>query len=168
MIPNNLITRAALIIIAVVSFSSMKADSILDSRVQHSQNTFFCKVDGVSYQPKFVSGIHESLSNVILITGAVGSTNEQVQIQVSHKIAPGTYTDLNNIGAEAFVWMFYSPPFSEDATDDGFAQTGSLTILENNSTTKRIRGTFSFVTKPSINAETVWNISEGSFDLKYE
>ena len=168
MIRNILITRAALMIMAVVSFSSMKAESILESSVEQSKIGFFCKIDGVNYQPKFVSGIHESLSNVILITGADGSTNQQVQIQVSHKIAPGTYTELNNIGADAFVWMFYSPPFSEDAGDDGFAQTGTLTILENNSTTKRIRGTFSFVTTPSFNAETVWNISEGTFDVKYQ
>lgn len=165
---NFLKTLTFLMFFALVSVAYKSNDSVANFVSSQNQNSFFCKISGREYKPQFVSGIHETMSNVILITGAAGSNSEQVQIQVSHAIEPGTYADLNNIGANTFVWMFYAPPFSEDATDDGFAQKGSLTIIENNSTTKRIRGTFSFLTGPSINAGTIWDITEGSFDVRYQ
>lgn len=130
-------------------------------------NKFFCKINGVNYNPPHVTGLLMSTPNTILLTAATGSNAEQIQLFFPIDIAPGTYTQLNNFMAPVVIQTSYSPPHSEDVADDGLAETGQVIITEHNISTKRIKGTFQYVTKPSINEGKVWNISEGSFDIIY-
>ncbi len=131
-------------------------------------NKFACKLDGVTYKAKFVSGNHEKISNRLIITASTGKDSEEIQFQMSPNIVAGTYNTFNDMTKKESIYAYYAPPTSEEAGDDGLAQTGSVIIIEHNKTTKRIRGTFSFTTAPSVNAGTVWKITDGSFDISYE
>lgn len=131
-------------------------------------NKFACKVDGVDYKPKFISGYHEKIADRLIITASTGKESEEIQFQMNPKITAGTYSSFTNTSAKESIFMYYAPPTSEEAGDDGLAKTGVLTILEHNTATKRIRGTFNFVSAPSANAGTVWTISDGSFEVSYE
>ena len=145
-------------------FSCSKSDDNNPS----TANTFFCKIDGVDYNPPNATGLISSISNTLVITGATGSNAEQIQIFVPKDITVGTYTQFYDYNANEFIQMYYSPPTSQDADDDGFANSGQLVITEHDTNAKRIKGTFNFVTNPSINGGAVWNVTEGSFTITYQ
>lgn len=132
-----------------------------------AQGTFFCKVNGKDYKPKFVTGYQDGITQTILVTGATGSNSEQVQFHFPGNITAGTYTQLNDYSSGTFISVSYSPAHSEEAGDDGIAKTGGVVITEHNTSAKRIKGTFHFISAPSINAGTIWNITDGNFDVKY-
>lgn len=163
---TNFLKGFTFVFALVVAFASCSSDNNNDNG-GGSSDQFFCKIDGVDYRPPFVSAFKEGLSGRIIITGATGSNEQQVQFQLPDNVATGTYSEFNNISADVFIAVFYSPPTSQDAADDGFAESGQLIITEHNVAAKRIKGTFRFVTRPSINAGTVWEISEGTFNVVY-
>lgn len=150
----------------LVIFSTLSCSSG-DKKESISDNTFFAKIDGVDYKPEFVTGFLSTGLNNILLTGNVGTDAETIQISVPSDIAVGTYTDINNALANTFIQMYYSPPNSNNADDDGFADTGSITITAHNTDSKTIEGTFSFVTRPAISSGISWVITEGSFKISY-
>lgn len=163
---TNFLKGFTLVVAIVVAFASCSSDDNNDNG-GGSSDQFFCKVNGADYRPSFVSAFKGGITNTIIITGATGTNEQQVQFQLPGNIATGTYSEFNDISANVFVGAFYSPPTSQDAGDDGFAESGQLIITEHNVAAKRIKGTFSFVTRPSINAGTVWTISEGTFNVVY-
>jgi len=145
-------------------FSCSKSDDSSPS----TANTFFCKVDGVDYNPPNATGLISTITNTLVITGSTGSNAQKIQIFLPNDIAVGTYTQFYDYNADEFIQMYYSPPTSQDADDDGFANSGQLVITEHDTNAKRIKGTFNFVTDPSINGSTVWNVTEGSFTITYQ
>ena len=159
-------TFAVFTFFALSLFSCSKSDDGNNSPT--SGNTFFCKIDGVAYNPPNATGFVSTITNTLVITGATGSNAEQIQIFVPKDIAVGTYTQFYDYNADEFIQMYYSPPTSQDANDDGFANSGQFVITEHDTNAKRIKGTFNFVTDPSINGSTVWNVTEGSFTITYQ
>ena len=156
---------AFLSIIIIVLTSCSGSD---DNNNSTSQNVFFCKVDGVNYSPPHVTGFISTITNTLVLTGSTGTNAEQIQIFLPNDIAVGTYTQFYDFTADEFIQMYYSPPNSQDADDDGFASSGQLVITEHDISGKRIKGTFNFVTDPSVNGSNIWNVSEGSFEIRYE
>ncbi|WP_130735801.1 DUF6252 family protein [Flavobacterium sp. J27] len=146
-------------------FSCSKND---DNNPPTSENTFFCKLDGTAYNPPNATGLISTITNTLVITGSTGSNSQKIQIFLPKDIAVGTYTQFYDYNADEFIQMYYSPPNSNDADDDGFATSGELVITQHDVNNKKIKGTFHFVTDPSINGNNVWNVTEGTFNITYK
>lgn len=119
-------------------------------------DTFRVKVDGSQYTYTSLALNNVGGSFSIIATQGTGSSN--VNVTVNSTLVPGAYTvggtDYNgfyNAGSNIFT-----------------ATTGNLTILENNATTRRIRGNFNF-TGASITPGTPPDavLSEGYFSMRY-
>jgi hypothetical protein len=128
-------------------------------------DTFRVKIAGTSWTPASITGIKVTLpqfsSLSINATDAVGS--KSVGLTMPPDITPGTYT-LD------FFGMTYIGQYNPD-NDPNHSQgstSGTLTILEHNTGTKRIRGNFNFraesIANPAINSM----LTEGYFSVKYQ
>lgn len=129
-----------------------------------SSQSFFAKVNGVDYNPEFISGFETEISNALVITGAMGD-GEQLQLFFLNTTAPGTYNfaDDTNLGIQAYYQA------SDGSADDvaAFATSGSLTINTLNTADQTVSGTFNFSgTVP--NTGENYTVTEGSFDVSYE
>lgn len=145
-----------------------KTDPNQNNKNPNAQNQWVrCQIDGKSYDAAFPFGYFAQISNSIIITGSTGNTSEEILIIVDKDIKPGTYTEFNTLVKGEAVFMNYSPEFSEDFGDDGPADKGKLVITEHDLIANKITGTFEFDTKPSINAQTTWKITNGSFQIFY-
>jgi hypothetical protein len=164
---KRLIYSIVLLFIATGTISCMACKKEQNDDGTPRGGTFYCKIDGKEYKPKHVSGFKEGISSTIVVTGSSGNGEETVQFQCRDNISPGTYSQLNDMTASSYIGAFYSPPHSNEATDDGPAETGQVVITEHDTAKKRIKGTFRFKTKASINAGTVWDITDGAFDVTY-
>ncbi|GAA0873123.1 hypothetical protein GCM10009117_22700 [Gangjinia marincola] len=153
-----------LLLLVAISLISCNNDDDNDPG-NPSNDTFFAVVDGEDYDPPFVSAFNTTSINTVIITGAMGNTAEQIQIFVPVDIVPGTYEWFDD--DQAFVQGYYSPPTSNDADDDGFADSGSITITENDIQNRRISGTFNFVSEPAVNGGAVYTVTNGSFSVTH-
>lgn len=134
-----------------------------NSNSQSTMQQFFCKINNVDFNPEFKSGVSESISSVILITGE-NNNGKIVQLAVPNNITPGDYSIINN--QPSVLGLFMQHTHSENDGDFGFATNATLTIISHNQTTKTIKGTFSF-TGTIVNDNSLFTISDGSFEIKY-
>jgi hypothetical protein len=124
-----------------------------------TNNSFFAKLDGAAFNPTNITGLKSS--GFISIIGRRGSV-ENIALSFADNITAGTTVNFT--------------PFSSDARGQYIIDnnpsnihggTGSVTIISHNTSTKRIKGTFTF------NAETLFPpissklITEGTFDITY-
>jgi hypothetical protein len=102
--------------------------------------------------------INSDSAGQLLIAGFSGT--QDVGLYFPNNITPGTY----NLDFAAGVYIgVYNP----DPSTTLLSQTGgTITILSNNTTTRRISGTFSFVATPVTNGPTV-NLTQGYFAANY-
>ncbi|MGC1472052.1 MAG: DUF6252 family protein [Psychroserpens sp.] len=134
---------------------------------QGGTDSFFAKIDGADYNPPSISGFRFESTNSIILTGATGTTEEQIQIFVPDDIAVGTYTSYYDPLNSPFIQAYYQPAGAQDADDTGIADTGSLVITQHDIDAKTIKGTFNFNTEPALSSGTAWTITEGSFEITY-
>ena len=120
-------------------------------------DTFRVKIDSVDFNYNSLSAFDVSINQMISITASQGSAS--VGINVPDTVLAGNYSyDLSDYVGQ------YNP------NDSTFlrADSGTLTILENNTVTKRIRGSFFFHAKtlgtPIVEAE----LTEGYFSVVYQ
>ncbi len=151
----------------LTNISCNKDDESQPEAAAAQKNSFFAKIDGNNYNPPFVTGFRMTSINNILLSGATGSNEEQIQISIPADIAPGTYTTFYDATVSPFLQAYYAPPTSQEAGDDGLADQGSLVITKHELASKTIEGTFNFNTKPASNSGNSWNITEGSFKIVY-
>lgn len=130
---------------------------------QTTTQQFYCKINNVDFNPEFKSGVSESISNVILITGE-SNNGKIVQLAVPQNITSGVYTITNSLPSILRLALQYTQ--SDNDGDFGLATNANLTIISHNQTTKLIKGTFSF-TGTIVNDNTLFTISDGSFEIKY-
>lgn len=157
------------LILLIFSILSFSACGDKDAEVPQSTNSFFCKIDGVDFKPQFVNGLRQNIVGTqtqnLLITGSNG-TGKDIQLFMKPDIKPGTYSLDRSKFFETLLQGVYNR--SDADADFGFNKDGTLTITENNTTTKRIKGTFNFVTEPLRAGDPVNAISAGTFDVTYE
>jgi hypothetical protein len=108
--------------------------------------TFIAHVDGLPYNPFTITAI--STVNSIVVTGA--TTSRSIRLEVPIEIAMGTYP----ITMTGFFASYMDDTINEDAIE------GSITIFENNPTTKKLQGTFAFRTASKL-------IELGQFNVTY-
>jgi hypothetical protein len=116
------------------------------------------KVNGTLWTAQVVNG---AVSNgKLLISGAATDLTKTVGLYMPANVTAGTY-DFSPIGS--YVGYYTSGPVSSPLVYASLS--GKLTITEHNTSTKTIKGTFSF-TGTDGGTGTV-QLTEGSFTVKY-
>ena len=126
-------------------------DPIPGSGAGNGKDTFAVKVDGVLWKPGFA--LAADAGTQFTITGMDGA-DKWLSLFFTGGITPGTYPM-----GDLFT------PYS--GSYNGINSTsGSLQILENNTSKKRIRGTFSFHAEDALGGNAT-ELTEGYFSLSY-
>jgi hypothetical protein len=125
-------------------------------------DSFQVKIDGASWVPQSVMGFSVPMMNQIAINATNATGSKTVGLTFPSNITPGTYTldfwGLTYIGQ-------YNP--DTDPMHSKASMSGTLTILEHNTSTKRIRGNFNFRAEELLNSANFATISDGYFSVKY-
>ncbi len=132
------------------------------------KNSFYCKVNGKEFEPRFIHGQISSISNVLLLTGSQAD-GEEIQLLMPPEIQPGTYT-LNNSEENPNIiqnGFLLQVKYQQNDESFGFNKTGVLVISEHNTSGKQITGTFEFTTMPVTGGSQTFTISEGTFNMSY-
>jgi hypothetical protein len=124
-----------------------------------SLDTFRVKIDNSSWVPQSITGYNLGGQIVINATNSTGT--KAVGLVVPSNVRPGYYT-LD------FFGMTYIGSYNPDnnPANSKTAMNGNLQILEHNTTTKRIRGNFSFKAETLLGTDSAM-ISDGYFSVKY-
>jgi hypothetical protein len=131
------------------------------SIVSVGSNVFSAKIDGSLFTPTQITALKSSGS--LIIGGSDGT--KSVGLNVPETIAAGNYT--LSFGTN-YTGQFLPSLAISNGLYIASAATSKLTILENNTTTKLLRGTFNFKGEDSFGSSTkTYLITEGSFSVKY-
>ncbi|MFZ4057714.1 MAG: DUF6252 family protein [Ferruginibacter sp.] len=120
-------------------------------------DTMYVDIDGSTYRPVSVTGLANSGN--IIINGTDATASKTVGLTFPETTIPGTYT-LD------FFGLVYIGLYNPNSTTALASSSGNLEILENNATTRRIRGRFSFVAEPLLGGTSV-NLTNGYFSVRY-
>ena len=126
-----------------------------------TSDTLRLKLDGTSWTPYSVLGVN--MGGQIAVTGSNELGTKSFGLVFPSNIKPGAY-ELDFFGA-TYTGQ-YNPdadPNNSKASFDG----GTLTILEHNTTTKRIRGNFAFKASELLKPQNFVMVSDGYFSVKY-
>lgn len=133
----------------------------------NSTDTFTVKIAGTQWVPPTVFAVKSPaippLPASIAISGTNGTISKTVGLQMPADITPGSYTldffGLTYIGT-------YLP--NANPNNSQASVSGTLTILSHNTTTKRIRGNFNFVSQELLNPTASTQLTEGYFSVTYQ
>lgn len=123
----------------------------------NSTDTFSVKVDGVQFPVFSINGI--SAFNMIDLSASDQLVSKTVGLSIQQNVTPGSYT-----------FTIFGPDYiGQYNVDTSYlaADSGTLTILEHNTTTKRIRGNFSFHASEIIGTK-MSDLTEGYFSVVYQ
>ena len=123
-----------------------------------STDTLTVKIGGVPFTAASIAA--PIISGSLFVQGAASNGTSFVGLYMPQNVQPGTYT-LDFFGG-TFIGQ-YSPDPNTILVSQG---KGTLTIIENNTTTKRIKGNFSFEASDVSNTQTVL-LTEGYFSVGY-
>ncbi len=124
-----------------------------------TNNTFSAKLDGTSYNPTNTTGVKSS--GLIAIIGRRGSV-ENIGLAFADNITAGTTVTFTALSSDA------RGQYSIDNNPANiFGGTGSITIISHNTTTKQVKGTFSFVAATILTPIVSRTITDGTFDVTY-
>ena len=121
-------------------------------------DTFHVKVDNVDVVAKSISGTLSGTN--IILSGSELDLTKLVALSMPSNITTGTY--IMNPATATYVGI-YSPAISSIMT----SLSGTLTILEHNTTTKRLRGNFNFIAIDLISSKTSV-LTAGYFSVVYQ
>jgi len=130
-------------------------------------DSFRVKLDGADWVNYSVIGLPVSLppfiNNITITSNFDANGSKNIGLSFNRSITPGSYVfDLINITG------VYNPTNSITNPTPLSADGGNLTILEHNTTTRRIRGTFNFVASPLTGPPPApINFTEGYFSVVY-
>lgn len=128
----------------------------------NTKDTFRVKIDGSSFPVYSIVGvnINNTFFNTLSITVNNQAANKTVGLIMPSDVKPGTY-DYSPLDAD-FLGQ-YNPTSSTFLV----ANSGKITILEHNTTTKRIKGNFNFEAK-EITGSAKASLTEGYFSVTYQ
>lgn len=126
-------------------------------------DTFRVKIDGVSFTPASVSGFFVSLTNQISIVANNAAATKTVGVIFPSNIIPGSYTF-------DFFGGTYIGQYNPDTNPmhSTASVSGTLTILEHNTATKRVRANFNFRAEELLNSANAATLTEGYLSVKYQ
>jgi len=132
----------------------------------NATDTFKVKIAGTLWVPPTVFASKTPAAPPLLpqiaITGTSADGTKSVGMFIPADITPGNYTfDLFG----GIYLGLYNPDV--DPNHSQGAMSGTLTILSHNTTTRRIRGNFSFHAEALLNASLNTELTEGYFSVTY-
>lgn len=125
-------------------------------------DTFRVKIDGVSWTPYNIIGLPVPLLNQIAVNATDATASKTVGLTFPANITPGDYA-FDILGA-TYVGL-YNPNI--DPNHSKASVSGTLTILEHNTATHRIRGNFTFKGEEIVNPQNGADLTEGYFSVVY-
>ena len=147
-----------LLTISLLSSNSCKQQEQEQKQsIRVSTNSLKAAVNGKSYNAIHVTGFISTIPNTLLLTGAMG-TGEDIQLILPQEVTPGTYK---------FEDLLVQGKYQENEELAGFATRGSVTITTHDIGNKHIEGTFYFTTKPILQGNPSFDITEGNFKITY-
>jgi hypothetical protein len=123
----------------------------------NSLDTFRVKIDGVQFPVFSIVGI--SAFNMVDLSASDQLVSKTVGLSITSSVTLGSYT-----------FTLFGPDYiGQYNVDSSFlaAESGTLTILEHNTTTKRIRGNFNFHASELLGTK-VSELTEGYFSVVYQ
>lgn len=151
----NKLIYLCICILPLLIISSCGQQETKQKASQTLTNTLKAEVNGKPYEAVHVSGFITPGLNTLLLTGAMGN-GEDIQLFLPKDITAGTY-DFTTIQGK----------YQENEEKAGFAVRGALTIASHNTTSKNIEGSFYFTTKPMLKGDPSFDVTEGSFSIRY-
>lgn len=127
-----------------------------------AKDTFEVKIDGASWVPTSISAAAVPMMNQIAVNAANAAGSKAVGIVFPSNITAGSYT-LDLFGG-TYIGQ-YNPDL--DPAHAKASVSGTLTILEYNTATRRIRGRFNFRAEELLNPQNFATISDGYFSVGY-
>lgn len=120
------------------------------------------KVDGVPFSPTNLIVQHQSPMIVVTGTQLSGTSAKIIILTIPQDVVPDDYA----FGVSGPIIGVYST--GTIANPAGYqATSGTLTVTEHNTTTKVLKGTFSFVGTDLLGGVATATLTEGSFTAKY-
>ena len=126
-----------------------------------STDTFTVKIDGVTFNPFTIQGLHITILNQLSILGTDQAGLKSVSVYLPDTVTPGTYP-ITGLGGS------YFGQYNKNATTFLASDTGTVTILEHNTSTRRIRGTFSFHATELLLPTDQSQLTEGYFSVVHQ
>lgn len=123
----------------------------------NTSDTFRVKVDGAQFSVYSITAI--SVFNMLSISGSDQQVSKTVGITMPPDVTPGSYT-FTAFGFD-YIGQY------NIGTSYLTANSGTLTILEHNKTTKKIRGNFNFSAKEILGSKAA-ELTEGYFSVTYQ
>jgi hypothetical protein len=156
------IFSGVLLIFSLV-FVSCENEPLEPELLSTTENSFFCKINGVDFIPEVVNGTPNAGAEVALVQGTIGNIVENLGIFIPNSLSPGEY-QLSQLPSVSEISVQYFSPAVTGS--ESFVGEGTVTIITNSST--NISGTFEFVVRSFIDQNSpVLNVTEGSFNLSF-
>jgi hypothetical protein len=146
------------VVITEGSFENLKYTTELPPNTGADAD-FKVKIDGTLWSGQVVSGA--AFNNQLIISAAETNVSKSVGLTMPDNVTPGTYS-FSQFGTYMAIYNYGSATSPTTLV----SESGSLTITEHNTSTKTIKGTFSFVGR-QITGGTAVQFTEGSFTVKY-
>jgi len=122
-------------------------------------DTLTATIDGAAWKGQSISAI--SLTGQIAIVGSKLDGTQAVTLVMPQSITPGSYT-LD------FTGLTYMGLYNPTPSAAFVSLSGTLTILDNNASTRRIRGNFQFQATDPVGTATPHQITKGHFSVQYK
>lgn len=127
-----------------------------------ASDTLRVKIDGATFSPQSVTGVLIPTMSQIAVNATTSTASKTVGLVFPSNITPVTYT-LDFFGL-TYIGQ-YNP--DNDPMHSKASVSGSLTILEHNTATRRIRGNFNFRGEELLNPANFALLTEGYFSVTY-
>ena len=124
--------------------------------ISNSADTFMVKTDGTQFAVTAVNAL--PVSNTIVITGSNTDLSQTVSLSFPANITTGTY-NFSSSGLDYIAQYNIGSSYL-------IANSGTLTILEHNTTSKKIRGNFNFKANELAGSKNA-SLTEGYFSVVY-
>ena len=151
------INAAGVLVTKTFTNGSFTNISFAGAVVNPTSNSFFAKVYDVPFNPSNITA--NALSGQVLVTGTT-TTMGTITLLFPTTVAAGTYP-LSNVGDYVGMFLAGSSPSGIFA-----AESGSITVISHNTSTKKVKANFNFVGRSPDNETTP--ITEGAFEVTYQ
>ncbi len=132
----------------------------------NAKNKLSAKVNNNEFITEYVTAtiVPDGTNSTILIKGGGNSDKELIQLSFSKELESGTYPLLLPLNAKHNAYYYNE---LTGFKQNGYAENGSLSIMEHNKSRKMVIGKFNYNTKPDYPDGTPVSISDGSFEVHY-
>lgn len=126
----------------------------------NSTDTFRVKIDGADWVPSSITAVSVAVTNQLAVVANNSTATKTVGLTMPLGVTAGSYT-LDFFGGQ------YIGQYNPNSSTFLASETGTLTIIEHNATTKRIRGNFNFKAKALLTTDSA-QLTAGYFSVKYQ